>query len=244
MASLPTLERLGVILPGTLDALAIAADWLNAFAEHIQAGNVKNVLDLLTEDAFFRDMLVLTWHFRTFQGTAEIKRFLEERVANIKFEKGSFKLGSADLQKPYPDLAWIQSMFSFETDIGIASGVFRLVPTSSANGLVWKAHTVYTNLDNLKGFPEQIGHLRDPLPNHGKWKDKRAREIEFLDEDPTVLVVGAGQSGLDIGARLKALGVSTLIVEKQPRVGDQWRNRYQALCLHDPVCKSISVFYY
>ena len=27
----------------------------------------------------------------------------------------------------------------------------------------------------------------------------------------------------------------TIIVEKNPRAGDSWRNRYKSLCLHDPV---------
>ena len=38
-----------------------------------------------------------------------------------------------------------------------------------------------------------------------------------------------------IGARLKRLGVPTVIVEKNERAGDSWRNRYKSLCLHDPV---------
>ena len=54
--------------------------------------------------------------------------------------------------------------------------------------------------------------------------------------DCQVIVVGAGQSGLEIAARLKYLGVKTLIIEKKPRVGDLWRTRYEALCLHDTVC--------
>lgn len=36
-------------------------------------------------------------------------------------------------------------------------------------------------------------------------------------------------------ARLKVLGVDTLIIDKLPRVGDNWRNRYKSLVLHDPV---------
>ena len=67
---------------------------------------------------------------------------------------------------------------------------------------------------------------------------EREREREFADQDPTVLIVGGGQSGLNVAARLKLLDIPTLIVEKNKRVGDQWRNRYQALCLHDPVCES------
>jgi putative flavoprotein involved in K+ transport len=38
-----------------------------------------------------------------------------------------------------------------------------------------------------------------------------------------------------LGARLTRLGVPTIIVDKHPRPGDAWRNRYKSLCLHDPV---------
>jgi hypothetical protein len=41
-------------------------------------------------------------------------------------------------------------------------------------------------------------------------------------------------SGLMTAARLKALGVSCLIVERNSRIGDNWRNRYDALSLHLP----------
>ncbi len=36
-------------------------------------------------------------------------------------------------------------------------------------------------------------------------------------------------------ARLKQLGVETLIVDRNPRIGDNWRYRYHQLVLHDPV---------
>lgn len=38
---------------------------------------------------------------------------------------------------------------------------------------------------------------------------------------------GQGQSGLAVGARLGQLGVSTLIIDKNGRIGDNWRNRYR-----------------
>ena len=52
---------------------------------------------------------------------------------------------------------------------------------------------------------------------------------------PFVLVVGGGQGGLALGAQLQDLGVPYLIIDKYPRVGDQWRSRYESLVLHDPV---------
>ncbi|KAI9573920.1 hypothetical protein HD554DRAFT_2035056 [Boletus coccyginus] len=62
------------------------------------------------------------------------------------------------------------------------------------------------------------------------------KEREFLDEEPTiVIVVGGGKSGLDVVARLKMLGINALVVERNQRVGNNWRERYAALCLHDPV---------
>lgn len=48
-------------------------------------------------------------------------------------------------------------------------------------------------------------------------------------------MAGAGQSGLALAARLKMQNVDALIVDKQKRVGDNWRNRYRRLVLHDPV---------
>ena len=52
---------------------------------------------------------------------------------------------------------------------------------------------------------------------------------------PTVLVIGGGQSGLCIAARLKQLQVDTLIVDREKRIGDNWRKRYHALTLHNQV---------
>lgn len=46
---------------------------------------------------------------------------------------------------------------------------------------------------------------------------------------------GAGQAGLSVAARLKMLGVKSLIVDRAERVGDNWRTRYHQLVLHDCV---------
>jgi hypothetical protein len=235
-ASLPTLDKLHAKVPSDLDVKKVAAEWLGSFASYIKSRDIDRIVDLFVEGALFRDILALTWDFRTFEGTQEIKKFLQDRLPEAKPSSFQLKDEYLELQQPYPDLAWIQALFEFETDVGLASGIFRLVPTSDGT---WKAHTVFTNLEDLKGFPEKIGPLRDPEPNHGKWAEKRMKEIEFEGQEPTVVIVGGGQSGLDLAARLKFLDVPTLVVEKQPRVGDQWRQRYEALCLHDPVCEFV-----
>ena len=46
-------------------------------------------------------------------------------------------------------------------------------------------------------------------------------------------MIGGGHSGLFLAARLKQLGVDTLVVDRYARAGDNWRLRYNNLALHD-----------
>ncbi|KAH9931311.1 FAD/NAD(P)-binding domain-containing protein [Fomitopsis serialis] len=228
--ALPTLDRLGASLQPDLDSQKVVTEWFAKFAEAVSAKDTTKIADLFLEDGWWRDHLALTWEFRTFHGVAKIKKFLDDQLAPFEFSIVKLRDG-AELKQPYPDLAWVQALFDFETNVGVGTGVVRLVPTASGE---WKVFTLYTTLDDLKAFPEKIGSRRQFLPNHGKWLSQRAEESSFSKGDPSVIVVGGGQSGLDIAARLKMLDVPTLVIEKQKRIGDQWRDRYQALCLHDP----------
>lgn len=241
-ATLPTLDRLGVKLADDvdIDALKIAREWFSSFSQAIQAGSVSDVLSLLLDngsDTWWRDIISLTNDIRTFYGES-LPQFLSDRVVGSSGQLSEFKLdeSSIAIERPYADIVWIQAMFTFRSPTRSSSGIFRLVPTSSITGS-WLAHSIFTNLKGLNDFPEQIKDLREQAPNHGKWHEKRKREIECLDEDPKVIVVGDGQAGLEIAARLKYLGVKTLVVEREPRVGNLWRKRYEALCLHDTVCE-------
>ena len=230
---LPTLDRLGLTsAPTDVDAHKVATLWFDSLTKYVASNDIDGILSLFASDAWFRDMLAFTWAFRTFQGAPKIRKFLQDRLAASKPAK--FALVDAKLETPYPDLAWILGRFTFETETGLCSGIFRLVPSALGT---WTGFTFYTNLEDLKAFPEKTGPLRNFPPNHGKWKAQREREREFVDSNPTVLIIGGGQSGLDVAARLRMLDIPTLVVEKNAQIGDQWRNRYQALCLHDPVCE-------
>ncbi|KXN81274.1 putative indole-3-pyruvate monooxygenase YUCCA4 [Leucoagaricus sp. SymC.cos] len=231
-APLPTLSRLNATIPSFLDAKKVAQEWFTAFSNAITSKDAQAVVNLLLPDSFWRDFLSLTWDFRTFRGHDKIAQFLKDRLPVINVQNIKLKDDYLGLQQPYPDLAWINTFFDFETQVGIGSGIIRLVPTQSGE---WKAHVVFTNLEDLKGYPEKTGFLRNFIPNHGFWEQQKQKEAEFKDADPKVLIIGAGQSGLDVSARLKAIGVLALIVEQNPRVGGSWRNRYEGLCLHDPV---------
>ena len=129
------------------------------------------------------------------------------------------------LKTPAEGLSWIESMFEYETKTGRGSGAFRIAEGDDG---MWKGYIVYTVLKELKASKEVNGRGRPHGGNNsllggsieGNWQERRHRQIEFLDEEACVLIIGAGQSGLNLTPRLQALGVSCLIVDKNTRIGD------------------------
>jgi phosphoglycerate dehydrogenase-like enzyme len=240
-AALPTLERLGVSAPPDVDAVVVVQTWFKTFANHVETGDIDGILGQLVDDAFWRDILALTWDFRTFFGSNCIQQFLVDRLAAAKLSVLQLDMTTAALGRPYPDIVWIQAFFTFSTAVGTGSGVLRLVPTSNGE---WKAHTIFTTLESLHGCKELTGPLREQESKHGTWLQQRhqERECEGPEQQPVVIIVGGGQSGLELAARLKYLGIKTLVVEREARIGELWRKRYEALCLHDTVCASHTCF--
>ena len=49
-----------------------------------------------------------------------------------------------------------------------------------------------------------------------------------------VIVIGGGQAGLSVGYCLARRGLSFVILEANPRIGDSWRNRWDSLRLFTP----------
>jgi putative flavoprotein involved in K+ transport len=116
----------------------------------------------------------------------------------------------------------------------------RLAP-DAADGNAPKAWTLLTALDEIKGHEEHVGRARPTGQSYSRdfrgpnWLDLRKASAAYTDRDPAVLVVGGGQAGLSIAARLTQLQVDTLIVDREARIGDNWRRRYHALTLHNQV---------
>jgi len=218
-----------------LDHKEIAIDWLNKFS------SARSVDNLFHQDAYWRDILACSWDFHTFHGLQSIVTFHTDRVLPANLH--SFRLTNADLLQPYPDITWIQGLFDFSIgDFASGAGVFRLgadiASQTTGTEPVWKAHFVFTDLEAFTNHPEATGPNRYSLPNHGDWLGPdRRNELAFRDTDPYVLVIGGGQNGIELAARLKFLNVPALIVEKHAKIGDQWRKRYQCLCTNDPVCE-------
>ncbi|KAG2148713.1 uncharacterized protein EDB93DRAFT_1144408 [Suillus bovinus] len=232
---LPTLDRLGVADPSNVSSSEVATEWLSVFSTAITQSDTAAVVDLFLEDGFWKDVIALTWDFRTFEGRKDIKKLLDARLAATGLKDLCLlqePLTEPVLQKVFNDLVWLRFCFSFTTKHGKGTAVVYLVPLPDSK---WKAYTLLTSLDSLTDFPQKIGPLRNKEADHGTWEEKRRQETDFLNNDPTVIVIGAGHTGLETAARLKYIGVPTLVIEKKPRVGDSWRDRYKALCLHDTI---------
>ena len=221
-AELPTLKRLGLSALPDVDPAVVAQTWFQTFAENIQANNVDGILTQLVDDVFWRDILAFTWDFRTFFGSNRVKQFLVDRLSNTKLSNLQLDAKPATLQRPYPDIAWVQAFFTFSTAVGTGTGIFRLVPMPNGD---WKAHAIFTNLESLHGFPELTYRLSlmKQESKHGTWEERwhRERECEGPDQQPVVIVVqvGGGLSGLELGRRLTYLGIKTLVVEREARIG-------------------------
>ncbi len=129
----------------------------------------------------------------------------------------------------------LEGWFDFETATSRGKGYVRL-----RDGGCW---TLLTSISELKRFEEPSGYRRDVGIVHeakkGRvtWLEERQREEATLgiEVQPYCLIVGGGQCGLALGARLKRLGVPTLIVDALSTPGDAWRRRYKSLYLHDAV---------
>lgn len=197
--------------------------WLEKFGAALNAGDGAAVAALFLPEGLWRDYLALGWTLATHEGTAAITAFAGARAA------GS---GIGAFASTAPAGA-SEGFITFETAMGRGEGYVRLMGE--------QCFTLLTALKELKGFEEPLRGRRKSgvVDETGEksWEDVRHDDVEQWSEanPPYVLVIGAGQGGLALGARLKMLGVPCLLIDKYPRVGDQWRSRYKSLLLHDPV---------
>jgi putative flavoprotein involved in K+ transport len=224
------------------DDISVAADsWLAQFEDALAKPDAGALKALFHSDSYWRDVLALSWNIQTVNGADAILTELKTHAG-----RAGARGFAVDPDRRAPrkvtraGTSAIEAIFKFETAAGRGNGIIRLIP-DLADGNTLKAWTLLTELCELKGFEEQLGVERPRGNAYSRdfrgpnWLDLRQASAEYADRDPTVLVIGGGQSGLCIAARLKQLQVDTLIVDREARIGDNWRKRYHALTLHNQV---------
>ncbi|WP_119155253.1 NAD(P)/FAD-dependent oxidoreductase [Caldimonas tepidiphila] len=208
----------------------LAADWLASLDAALQRRDIDAALELFYDECYWRDLVSFTWNIATQEGKDAIRAMLEARLADT--QPSAWRLEGEASETDGVVEAW----FTFETAVARGRGLARL-----RDGRCW---TLLTAMMELKGFEERKGRRRIAGAEHGvqpggrrSWLERRREEEATLGytEQPYVLIIGGGQGGIGLGARLRRLGVPTIIVEKNERPGDSWRKRYKSLCLHDPV---------
>lgn len=99
-----------------------------------------------------------------------------------------------------------------------------LLPIKENNVLSWKIWNLCTGLTSLDMLPENESLLQAP--------GRSLNDQKTLETD--VFVIGGGNAGAALAARLKALGVDSIIAERNPRAGDNWARRYDCMKFHVP----------
>jgi cation diffusion facilitator CzcD-associated flavoprotein CzcO len=214
-----------------------AEGWLAAYDAALQSRDGAAAAALFLADGLWRDVLAFTWNIQTMAGRPAIEATLRATLARTK--PANFRIPPRRTPPRRVSRAGnecIEAIFEFETAFGPANGIVRLVPDSQGQLRAW---TLNTNLHELRGHEEEFKRRAAPDSTRDfgaeNWSDRLARQRAYTNRDPAVLVVGGGQAGLSIAARLHQLGIDTLIVDRHQRIGDNWRKRYHSLTLHNEV---------
>jgi putative flavoprotein involved in K+ transport len=210
-------------------AVAEVGAWLSRFEDALVEEDSIAAAELFGDDSFWRDLVSFTWNIKTVEGRAGIKDMLDHTLCAVR------PRGFHATEPPSAADGVTEAWLEFETETGRGTGHLRL-----RDGKAW---TLLTTLAELKGHEEQTGPHRPKGVEHGAhpgrktWFEQRAREAAQLgyETQPYVVIVGGGQGGIALGARLRQLRVPTIIVDRNERPGHSWRKRYKSLCLHDPV---------
>ena len=185
------------------------SDLLNALDTALSAGEVERAAELFQADCYWRDLVTFTWNIKTMEGKEQIRDMLKAQLAETKPSNWKIADGEDASESDGITESWIQ----FET------GVARALATCARDGRIW---TSLTTMSELEGHEEPVGFDRPMGVKHGAernrntWKEDREAETAELGYSlqPYCVIVGGGQGGIALGARLRQLNVPTIIIEK------------------------------
>lgn len=213
-------------------------EWVSAFEDAIDSRDAAKLKNLFSDPAYFRDNGALTWDYRQFHGRDVVLSTLLGLADEMQPHR--FRISS---EWPAPNLQdhagneIIEAFFDFDTKFGKGVLVLNAVRDGASSEL--RARAIFTRLEDLHGKEPLARHPagRGYVAAHSgqTWKQHRDAARQYLDREPEVVVVGAGQAGLTTAACLRRLGVDVLNIDRYDQVGDSWNKRYAALYLHNPI---------
>lgn len=174
--------------------------FFDTFNGALEKGDDATLNDLFHSEAWLRDFLTLSWDFRTIHGAGRISKYFADNVKQKGLRNVRPRSSGAytpTVKQPGPGMEWVETIVDFETEVGHGSGIIRLV---SSDDRKTRVYLVSLAMQGLKGHEENTKTRRPHGGNNslvngsmrGNWQEKRERQKDFLDEDPSVVVIGAG----------------------------------------------------
>ncbi|MCP1847096.1 MULTISPECIES: NAD(P)-binding domain-containing protein [unclassified Bradyrhizobium] len=222
--------------PATEDAPELAAErWIGALDAALASRSMEALSALLAPESHWRNIFGISWQFATFSGRQRVVAELLTRAEAVG--ASGFRLDDRALIPRRAVVAGretIEAVFTFDTSNGPGTGAVRLLHERGGNSVAW---TFSTMLDfnriceaRADGAAEQ-SHARDfAAPD---WLEQRQASRAYADREPDVLIVGGGHAGIAAAVECKRIGLDALIVDRERRIGDNWRLRYRGLKLHN-----------
>ncbi|KAJ5894696.1 monooxygenase [Penicillium taxi] len=228
---------LPVLTPGLIDPVTMTANEANRqakavldqFNKALLADDAKDLENCFYADqAYWKDQLALTYHLRTFTTPGVIAASLLETKALRGLADGMEIDKSAMFLPVTPVLQYIHCPFTFHTSSPGATcrGKILLLPVVEAGSqtIDWKIWILSTRLESLDLQHEDLELLKSPKEEFGK--------LESYTID--VCIIGGGNAAVALSARLKALNVTSVMLEQNPHPGDNWALRYDCMQFHIP----------
>ncbi|HEX7925521.1 MAG TPA: NAD(P)/FAD-dependent oxidoreductase [Bradyrhizobium sp.] len=222
--------------PATEDAPELIAErWIGALDAALASRSMDALAALFAPESHWRNIFGISWHFATFSGQRRVVAELLARAAAVNAR--GFRLDDCALIPRRAVMAGrevIEAVFRFDTSNGAGTGAVRLLRDSGGNSAAWTFSTML-DFDRICDARTQHAveqsHARDfAAPD---WLEQRQASRAYADREPDVLIVGGGHAGIAAAVECKRIGLDALIVDREQRIGDNWRLRYRGLKLHN-----------
>lgn len=214
-----------------LGAEATARAWLARFNATVSSRDAARIAACFAPDGHWRDVLALSWRIGTHSGAETAGAALAAAMPAHGFAIDPAR--AAPRQVTRAGEPCIEALLRFETPVGQGAGLLRIREGDD------RAWVLLTTLDAITGHDEAAcAAAREEPPFEREfqgpnWLDRRRAAQRYDGREPAVLIVGGGHAGITAAARLRALNIDALIVDRMARVGDNWRLRYHGLKLHN-----------
>lgn len=220
--SLPATLPTG-LLPDDVDHAAVAASGVALL------NNLK--FEDLHYNTVWRDLCAFTGTFRSFYDAQKVICVWEKQTQLHRPYNFQAVTGSSEIIRVSNKSSWVQTAYTFQTQ-GTpetqCSGILGLVPDPGTSK--WKIWMVTTLLEELKGYPSP-DRMNDLSSFTNGASGSSSEYTTNGTEHPKrfqCVVAGAGFSGLVVAGRLKRMGINVITLDKNPRLGDNWRDRYDS----------------